>query len=446
MSWFGGRHRGPERMDWGSSFAEAEVLKKRRGRLLAGRDAYDVPTMSSQPPGDFRPIGSRRLDAPLPQQPLGSAPLPPRRPGILRRLVSLVLLIAALVLIGGLAYVALSFSNGNDSGIERGTPVKVVIPSGATSDDIAHVLAEKGVIERETVFRARLKLNGDGADFRSGSYTIKAGASYDSIVAKLEKGPAAAPTFDLTVVEGQRLEETAAKIDELRTEAQRVGGKVLPAFTGAEYLKAAKAQRPPATAKAPADARTPTGYAIEGFLFPATYELRHAATAEDFIAKQREAFDANFAELDLARATKAQLTPYDVVIIASLIEREARLAKERPRVAAVIWNRLKGGEPLGIDASNQYSVYETGSKEFWETELKQSQLELDSPYNLRKVGGLPPTPIAAPSKSSLEAAAAPNAADIKNDIRYYVANPDGSGSHFFTASYDEFLNHPFQQG
>ena len=140
--------------------------------------------------------------------------------------------------------------------------------------------------------------------------------------------------------------------------------------------------------------------------------------------------------LDMARAAKANLTPYDIVIIASLVEREARLAKERPLVAAVIWNRLKVGEPLGIDASNQYSVYEPGSKEFWETELKVSQLELESPYNLRKVAGLPPTPIAAPSLASLEAAA--NPANV--DYRYYVVDTaKDDGSHFFTDDYDEFL-------
>jgi UPF0755 protein len=120
------------------------------------------------------------------------------------------------------------------------------------------------------------------------------------------------------------------------------------------------------------------------------------------------------------------------------VEREARLDKERPLVAAVIWNRLKVGEPLGIDAANQYSVYKPGTKAFWETELKQSQLELDSPYNLRKVAGLPPTPIAAPSLASLEAAANP----AKVDYRYYVVDTDkNDGSHFFTDDYNEFLAH-----
>jgi UPF0755 protein len=296
-------------------------------------------------------------------------------------------------------------------------------------------------VNRGTVFRARLKLRGDGADFRAGTYTMKTGSSYDSIVRTLNKGPAAAPTFNFTIPEGQRLEETAAYIDDQRSAAQKDGERVLPAFTGSEYLKAVRASPIPASLKAPKGTTS-----REGLVFPATYELKYGATAAEFVAKQREAFDQNLDALNMARAAKANLTPYEIVTIASLIEREARLPQERPRVSAVIWNRLKAGEPLGIDASNQYAAFKPGAKEFWVTELLQSQLDEDGPFNLRKVGGLPPTPIASPSKASLEAAAAPSQKDIDADTRYYVANPDGSGEHFFTSSYDEFLSHRFQGG
>ena len=441
-----GRGNRPQAMEWGSSFAEAAAPTRSRRRGRFGTPTYDA-RVTSPPQGDHqhRAIGSRRIDAPHPEA-FGSAPPPRRKRGIGQRLLSLLLLVAALVLIGGLGWVAVSFTGvGGGPDIKAGTPVKVVIPNGSSAEDVADILAKAGVVDRETVFRARLKLNGDGAAFKSGTYNMKAGSSYDTIVGVLEKGPAAAPTFDITIVEGQRMEETAAAIDASRLEAQNAGGKVLPAFTGAEYLKAVKAQPLPAYLKVSAASRKLPNVR-EGLQFPATYQLKHAATADEFVAKQREAFDGLMGELDLTAAGTANLTPYDIVIMASLIEREARLPAERPRVSAVLWNRLKAGEPLGIDASNQYSVYEPGSKEFWETELKQSQLELDSPYNLRKVGGLPPTPIAAPGRASLEAAAAPSQADIRDDIRYYVANPDGSGEHFFTSSYDEFLAHPFQGG
>lgn len=432
MRLFGRGNRPPQALEWGSSFAEAGLEAGSRRKARSG-SAYDGSTMSFDHPADHRPIGSRRHDVLRPEG-MGSVPPPPRGGrGIGRRIASLLLLLAAIALIGGLVWVALSFTGvGEHADVKAGTPVKVVIPQGANSAQIATILAESGVVGRASIFRARLRLNGDGSEFRSGTYRLKAGSSYDTIVRVLEKGPAAAPTFDLTIPEGQRLEETAAYIDELRSKAQREGGQVLPAFTGAEYLKAVNA------APLPTNLQIPRGTTKrEGLLFPATFQLKLTATAEDFVAKQQQSFADNIAEVDMTRAKAANLTPYDIVIIASLIEREAQLDKERPLVAAVIWNRLKVGEPLGIDASNQYGVYTPGADEFWESALKQSQLETEGPYNLRLKQGLPPTPIAEPSRASLDAAANP----AKVDYRYYVTKGDGSGGHFFTADYDEFLAH-----
>lgn len=449
MNLFGTRGKRPVTMEWGSSFADAELSKGRRHRRVLQRAGYDSSNMAVQPPEhgapSHRPIGSRRIDA-VPAGAYGSAPgtLPPkRRRGIGRRIVNFVLFLAAIGLIGGIVWGVWNVA-GAGSDVEAGKVVTVKIPNGADSSRIADILAEAGVVGNETVFRARMKMNGDGGDFRSGTYKMKTGSSYDTVVRVLEKGPAAAPTFQVVLPEGQRLEETAATIDRLRTESAKSGGTPLPAFTGAEWLKAAKAVKLPASYGAPAkvDPNAGASSIAEGFLFPATYDLRLTATAQELVDKQRAAFDEQLATIDMARAKAAQLSPYEVVTIASLIEREARLPKERPLVAAVIWNRIKIGEPLGIDASNQYSVYEPGSKEFWTAELLQSDLDKESPYNLRKVQGLPPTPIAAPGLASLQAAANP----AKVDYRYYVANPDGSGEHFFTESYDEFLAHPFQNG
>lgn len=417
----------PKSLAWGSSFAEAEI------------DAYDTAVISSFEGDNERPIGSRRRDLPASDGFDSSKPSRPRR-SIGRSLVSALLLLAALALLGGMGWAILGFTGivGSEKAqVKNGSVVKVVVKAGSTSEDIAQALEKAGVIRNASVFRARLKLNGDGSQFKAGTYLIGTGSSYDSIVRKLEKGPIPLPTFDLTIPEGQRLVETAAYIDNLRSDAQREGDRVLPAFTGEEYLAVVKTLRPKPSLRAPRGTTS-----MEGLLFPATYELKYAASAEDFIAKQQEAFADNLAEVSLARAKKANLTPYEVVIIASLIEREARLAKERPLISAVIWNRLKIGEPLGIDASNQYEAYKRGSSEFWVRELKQSDLDRESPFNLRKVQGLPPTPIAAPSASSLQAAA--NPADV--DYRYYVANPNERGEHFFTESYDEFLAHPFQDG
>jgi UPF0755 protein len=433
MSIFGRREQRPSAMEWGSSFAEAEAATKRRGRGRFDDSAYDARIMASQPPSHHdRPIGSRRHDIVRPEA-FGSTPPPTQGRSLGRRLASVVLLLAALLLIGGLVWTVLNFSGVGGSDVKPGQRVRVTIPKGATSTDVADVLAKAHVVNNETVFRARLKLNGDGAAFRAGSYSMKTGSSYDTVVKTLEKGPAAAPTYQLQVIEGQRLEEIAAGFDAKRSEAQRAGSEVLPAFTGADYLKAVAKLRPDPSLKAPKGTTK-----MEGLLFPATYDLRLTATPEDFIAKQQAAFRDNIAGIDMTRAAKANLTPYDVVIIASLIEREAKLDKERPLVAAVIWNRLKVGEPLGIDASNQYAAYTKGAKEFWVKELLQSQLDAEGPYNLRKVPGLPPTPIAAPSLKSLQAAA--NPANV--DYRYYVLDTKkNDGSHFFTADYNQFLAH-----
>lgn len=431
MSWFGSRDTKPRALEWGSSFAEAEVAAK--PRRFGGRTAerYDA-AMAPHP--EHRPIGSRRLD--LDPEHLrgghgsGFGNGPTRRGGgIFRRFLNFLLLLAAIAVIGAIVWGVWHLADGG-SDVPAGRKVSVTIPKGASPARVADILSSKGIVGSETVFRARLKLHGDGSNFRAGTYTMKTGSSYDTVVRVLNQGPAAAPTFSITIPEGQRLAETAALIDKLHTESMQDGQKPQPAFTGADYLKAANAIPVPAGIGAPATLKNK-----EGLLFPATYDLKLTATAADLVAKQQAAFTENLGSIDMARAKKANLTPYDVLTIASLIEREAQVDKERPLIAAVIWNRLKSSEPLGIDASNQYEVYKPGDKEFWTTGLTKSELADSSPYNLRTHGGLPPTPIAEPSLKSLQAAA--NPANV--DYKYYVAK--GNGSHYFTASYDDFLAH-----
>jgi uncharacterized YceG family protein len=166
---------------------------------------------------------------------------------------------------------------------------------------------------------------------------------------------------------------------------------------------------------------------LEGFLFPATYELNVGAPARDLVERQLTAFRENFAGVNLARAKRRNLSAYDVLIIASMVEREAQLAKERPLIAAVIYNRLKDGTPLGIDATTRYALHKPSGA------LRQSELEIDSPYNTRKRAGLPPTPIGNPGLSSIRAAAAP--ANVK--FRYFVVKPGTCGEHVFAATIDQ---------
>ena len=175
---------------------------------------------------------------------------------------------------------------------------------------------------------------------------------------------------------------------------------------------------------------------LEGFLFPSTYNFDRKSTSRQLVREQLDAFETNFGNVDLAYARSKNLTPYDVLKIASMVEREAVVPSERRLVAAVIYNRLHAHMALGIDATLRYGLNVPGTKP-----LLQSELDSNSPYNTRKFPGLPPTPIANPGLASIEAAAHP----AKVDYLYFVRKPD-KRHHYFTSSYTDFVNHEHLYG
>jgi uncharacterized YceG family protein len=175
---------------------------------------------------------------------------------------------------------------------------------------------------------------------------------------------------------------------------------------------------------------------LEGFLFPATYDFLRTTPARQLVKSQLDAFCANWKRLNLAYARSKNLTPYDVLIIASMVERETLAPAERPLVAAVIYNRLKARIPLGIDATLRYGLHIAPTQS-----IRQSQLESDSPYNTRKRAGLPPTPIGNPGLASLRAAAQP----ARMKYLYFVRKPD-KVHHFFTASAAAFNRYACAHG
>jgi uncharacterized YceG family protein len=175
---------------------------------------------------------------------------------------------------------------------------------------------------------------------------------------------------------------------------------------------------------------------IEGFLFPATYEFFKGTTSAQLVQEQLDAFCENWNKIDLGYARSKNLTPYDVLIIASMVEKETLSPDERQLVSAVIYNRLHDGIPLGIDATLRYGLDIPPTES-----IRQSQLDSDSPYNTRKRQGLPPTPIASPGLASLQAAAHP----AKVKYLYFVRKPDKK-HHFFTASYQAFQNYANAHG
>jgi UPF0755 protein len=175
---------------------------------------------------------------------------------------------------------------------------------------------------------------------------------------------------------------------------------------------------------------------LEGFLFPDTYNFDRKSTSAQLIHQQLSEFDSEWMRLNLSYARSKNLTPYDVLTIASMVEGEAQVPSERPLVAAVIYNRLHQHMPLGIDATLRYGLHVPPTQS-----LTQSELQNPTPYNTRLHDGLPPTPINNPGMASLEAAAHP----AHVDYLYFVRKPDHK-HHYFTANYQDFLQHEAQYG
>jgi UPF0755 protein len=291
-----------------------------------------------------------------------------------------------------------------------GDSVRVTIPKQAGVGKIGDILDQQGVVPSGLLFSLRARLAGDGGDLKPGVYTLRKDMAYGDVLDVLVAGPARS-VIQLTIPEGLSRREIVPL-------AGRAGvrGDYLAASARGALLPYRQygLTRPPAS--------------LEGFLFPATYELRRGASAPALVDRQLAAFRDNFAGVPLGYARRKNLTVYDVVTIASMVEREARVARDRPLVAAVIYNRLHARQPLGIDATVRFA---TGN---WMRALTKSELAIDSPYNTRTRPGLPPTPIGNPGLASLEAAAHP----ARVPYMYFVVKPGTCGEHVFSTTLAEF--------
>ena len=206
---------------------------------------------------------------------------------------------------------------------------------------------------------------------------------------------------------------------------------VTPRLSGASYAAATAAAHPPAAFRPFLKRRS-----VEGFLFPALYEFGPSTPAASLVALQLETFSRRWSTLDLRAAKARGRTPYDVLTIASLVEKETVAKEERALVAAVVYNRLERRMPLAIDASLRYGLGIQGTRP-----ITRLHLQSDTPYNTHRFQGLPPTPIANPGLPSIRAAARP----ARVDYLYYVRKPDGV-HHFFTADEQEFCRKAVEYG
>ena len=331
-------------------------------------------------------------------------PMPHRRTLKPLGVTLLVVLLAVMVIaaVGGLWVVH------QVRGSSGGSAVSVVIPPGSSTTAIAHVLQQDGVIGSASAFRYYVKFKGAGG-FQAGEYSLNKHEGFDAVIALLRRGPKL--TFErLTIPEGLTLHQIADRVGKLPGRSTQ---KFLSLATSGEIRS--KYQ--------PAGSTN-----LEGLLYPDTYQFEPKDDERAILTRMVQGFDAVAGELGLdSTPTSVGLTPYEVVVLASMIEREAKVPDDRGMIARVIYNRLKSGTPLGIDATLRYAIGRPTAP------LRVSDLASKTPFNTRLNKGLPPTPIASPGRTSLEAAIKPT----PGPWLFYVL-ADEAGHHAFATTGAEF--------
>lgn len=334
------------------------------------------------------------------------------------RTLTVRMLVIALGLVLGLSLVLAGVAAWSilrpQNDVTPGRETVVDVPRGATTAEIAGLLTSAGVVDNEYGFRLKARLAKADGRLAPGTYEFTTGMDDDEVIARMIQGP---PTEEVTVTipEGFVIEQIAERLEAKAD---------IPAKT---TVRVAKTQARRFVKGRPYLADVYDG-SLEGYLFPKTYRIRKGDSPEAALGVMLDQFDKELAGVDLSKARAAGMTLNDVVVIASIVEREARLDSERPLVSSVIRNRLRRGMRLEIDATIEYVL--PGNR----FRLRYSDLRIESPYNTYRVRGLPPGPIASPGLASLQAAAEP----AETDYLYYVLT-GRDGSHTFTTNKRDFL-------
>ena len=330
----------------------------------------------------------------------------PSRTG--RKVLLVLLVLIALVAAGG--FVAWGqVQDRIDPPGPPGEAVEIEIPNGSTTKAIGVILADNDVITSATVWDYWTRVNSVGP-FQAGFYDFARNMSFDEAVDVLDGGPRPPEVQRVTIPEGLTVTEILPRL------ADSVDRWTIEGFQAAVDSGEIRSRY------------APDEPSLEGLLFPDTYEIDGDIDERGFLQRLVAEMDARLAALDIeGRAAALGRTPYELIVLASLIEEESRVPEERPKVSRVMHNRLEQGIPLGIDATSRYEAEISGRSR------DDLDFESDSPYNTRRVAGIPPTPIAASGQASIEAAL--NPAD--GPWIYYVLQ-DEQGNHFFTESFAEF--------
>ena len=316
-----------------------------------------------------------------------------------------VIVVAAIVAVLGFNMAGAPVDSNDES------KISVVIDEGSSTEDIARILNEKGLISSVGIFKFKSKLGGYDGSYQPGVYSLSVSQPMEDIMAVIASGKSDIVRF--TIPEGYSTEQTV----QVLVNAQLVTKKefmdeIQNGKFDYKFLK-----------DAPDDKTR-----LEGFMYPDTYEVYRNGTAHDIIDRMLSRFDELFTDEYYDRAKELNMNVRDIVTIASLIEWETKIADEREKVAGVIYNRLEKNMKLQIDAAIQYILDEP------KEHLLYSDLEVDSPYNTYRNYGLPPGPICSPRIDCIHAALNP----AQNDYIYYVMAPELDGTHNFSVSASEF--------
>lgn len=335
----------------------------------------------------------------------------PRKRAVPATIFAIVLLIAAL---GGAAWWFTNNFGGlfkeDTSLVATGVEVPIVVSDGSTVADIGRTLKSAHLIESVDSFTNAVRQKGAESSLKPGAYSIIGGTSVDNIVALLQAGPEET-TF--TIPEGLTLARTAQLVEE--------------AYEGEITADAFMAAATNATAFAEAFPFVSGAYdnSLEGFLFPKTYSKSKGDTAESLIRRMLTQYQQEVANLDYTFAEERGLSAYDVLKLASIVEREAT-EENRDTVASVFYNRLASAMPLQSDATVAYLV---------DGDPTPEDLQIESPYNTYLIEGLPAGPICSPGLDALQAATAP--ADTPYLYFYFTENEDGTMNYSFSETYEE---------
>ncbi len=308
-----------------------------------------------------------------------------------------------------------------DLAAQAGDPaveLDLTVEPGQTAGHVIDALSQAGVVHNPELLRLYLRYRGFDRGIEAGRYRLSGSMTIFELASSLQS--ASAESHMITIPEGWRREQIASYL------ASEISG-----FSESAFLDV--------TASTPKGysftGDTPETTSLEGFLFPETYNVDPSGTVEDLIARMLNTFDARVTD-ELREAFHNQgLSLYDSVILASIVEREAIVAEERPHIAAVFLNRLANGMSLDADPTVQYSLGKQTDGSWWKAGLTLDDLAFESPYNTYLVTGLPPGPIANPGLAALEAVAFP---DASGDL-YFRALCDGSGRHAFAETFEGHL-------